>query len=92
MYYLAFWIVYFLATLPSWNKVSEVKIFIHHIMGDIYTYDYANKLFISFGEIDHDMAEDLQRCITPHSRVIYPVLSQKDHVYQQNVHFNNDFL
>ena len=29
-------------------------------MGDISTYDYLNKLFISFGQIDHDMAEDLQ--------------------------------
>ena len=28
--------------------------------GDIYKYDYDNKLFISLGEIDHDMAEDLR--------------------------------
>ena len=29
--------------------------------GDIYTYDYANTLYISLDEIEHDTAEDLQR-------------------------------
>ena len=30
-------------------------------MGDAYTHDHANKLFISTGDIDHDMAAELQR-------------------------------
>ena len=37
------------------------EIFIDQITGNICTCDYANKLFMSLGEIDHDMAEDLQR-------------------------------
>ena len=36
------------------------KIFIDQMMSDMYTYDYTYKLFISSGEIDHNIAEDLQ--------------------------------
>ena len=42
------------------------EIFIDQITGDIYTkhiYDSTNKLFISTGEKDHDMAEDFQRLL-----------------------------
>ena len=61
-YCLTFWIV------PSGNPVLvelnvHGKVFIDQIMGDMYTYDEANKLFISTGDIDHDMAEGLQRSL-----------------------------
>ena len=51
--------------LSSGNPVLQAlslqgETFINQIAGDIYTYDYANKLFISSGDIDHEMAEDLQ--------------------------------
>ena len=35
--------------------------FIAKIPGVVYTYDHMIKLFLSSGDIDHDMAEDLQR-------------------------------
>ena len=52
--------------LPPHNAVPKApglqgKIFINQINGDIYIYDYANKLLMSTGEIGHDMAEYLQR-------------------------------
>ena len=40
--------------LPS----LQGEIFFDQVPGCIYTYDYSNKLFISSGEINHDMAED----------------------------------
>ena len=52
---MAFWIVYLLAL----NLQDES--FIDKIMWETYKYNYANKLFISSGEINHDTAEDLQR-------------------------------
>ena len=30
-------------------------------MDDVYAYNYANKLFICSGDIDHDMVKDLKR-------------------------------
>ena len=49
---------------PSGNPVLQVhsltsELFIELITGDIYKYDYDNKLFIFLDEIDHDMAEEL---------------------------------
>ena len=35
------------------------EIFIDQVTGNIYTCDYAKKLFNFLGEIDHDKAEDL---------------------------------
>ena len=51
--------------LTSGNPVllapnMQGDVFIGQIMGDAYTYDHANELFISSGAIDHDMAEDIQ--------------------------------
>ena len=51
--------------LPSGNPVLQAlslqgEIFINQIAGDIYTYDCSNKLFIFSGDIDCDMAEDVQ--------------------------------
>ena len=52
--------------LPCGNPVVQTpslqsRIFIHETTGIIYTYDYANKLFMLMGKIDHDTAEDMQR-------------------------------
>ena len=51
--------------LPSCYPVLKVmslqgEIFMDQITGNIYTYAYANKPFMSSGEIYHNMAEDLQ--------------------------------
>ena len=51
--------------LPSRNHVLmtsslQAELFSDQLTDDIYLYDYANK-FVSSGEINHDMAEDLQR-------------------------------
>ena len=50
---------------PSSNSVLQVlslqgEIFINQIIGDIYTYDFTNRLLISSNEIDHNTAVDLQ--------------------------------
>ena len=45
------------------SRVLRVKLFINQVIHDIYKYDYDNKLFISLGEVDHDMAEDLRSWI-----------------------------
>ena len=37
------------------------EVFIEQIMGGVYMYDHANKLFIFLGDIDHDTVEDLSR-------------------------------
>ena len=35
------------------------NIFVDQITSDMYTYDSVNRLFISLGERNHDMADDL---------------------------------
>ena len=52
--------------LPSGNPILQAlslqgEIFINQITHDTYTYYYIKKLFISSGEIDHNMAEDVQK-------------------------------
>ena len=48
---------YFILLAPSFQD----EIFIDYIIGDLSTNNYANRLLISFGEIDHDNVKDLQR-------------------------------
>ena len=56
-YCLAFQIADLLATLSRWHQVCKVKFLLIRLL---VTSDYVNKLFISSGKIDHNMAEDLQ--------------------------------
>ena len=55
-------------SLPSGNPVLQIsslkgEIFINQIPGDIYIYDYTNRLFMSSGEVAHDIVVDLQRLL-----------------------------
>ena len=51
--------------LPSGNLVIQVQctkteLFVDQRIGNIYMYEYSNKLCISLGEVDNDTAENLR--------------------------------
>ena len=61
------------------------EILINQITGNLYTYDYANRLFKSNGEIDNDM-EDLHRFMRNHNK------SELDIYYSSTLDIQNYWM